>query len=122
MAVAATKFEMDAALQNIKTMSPAMYDYIVNESDMQQWVSHFCPDKFDLCPVMQLSCMAARQLGEIIPILSPWYKNRPHFVPNSVLVSACDNFSPMKAKYNPALADDMIDFRLWTLQLSGGEV
>ena len=27
--------------------------------------------------------MAARKLGEIIPNLSPWYKNRPYFVPNS---------------------------------------
>ena len=29
-----------------------------------------------------------------------------------VLSHECNNFSPMKAKYNPALADDMIDFRL----------
>ena len=29
-------------------MSVAMHNYIVNKSDMKQWVALYCPDKFDL--------------------------------------------------------------------------
>ena len=51
------------------------------------------------CPLVQLRCMAWRKLGVIIPILSPWYKNSPRFVPNSLAAARPGPLAPPQAPY-----------------------